>query len=104
MFSVVKSELLCSSTHHQPRSRSSGVTGTTFASRARQREAIGQPLQRSRPASVASRPPTVDRSQSEPQSCLIDPIIIIQVENSVLVTETIQKTVGVPCSTSECGE
>ena len=52
----------CFSTHHHPRSRSSGPTGTTFASRARQREAIGQPLQRSRPASVASRPPTVDRS------------------------------------------
>lgn len=46
------------------RSKSPGLFGSTFASRAKQREAIGTPLVRSRANSVSSMPPDSARSRT----------------------------------------
>jgi len=48
----------------QSRSKSPGLFGSTFASRAKQREAIGTPMARSRANSVTSMPPSRSRTRS----------------------------------------
>jgi len=48
----------------QSRSKSPGLFGSTYASRAKQREAIGTPLVRSRANSVCSTPPDSSRSRT----------------------------------------